>query len=153
MALDRVLLAVGPGDAGSADQLAAAVADIAAPAAATVTLLHTFDPDEFDDIVENLEYHAGEDVDADTVAGRHATIRNIRDHLDAAGVATTVSGAVGEPGPAVVAAATDVDADVVAVGGRGRSPAGKALFGSTANHVLRNAPCPVLYVRRPGRSV
>ncbi|MFB6104062.1 MAG: universal stress protein [Halobacteriaceae archaeon] len=150
MSLDRVLLAIGPGDAGSADQLGGAVADIAGPADATVTLLHTFDP--FEDIVENLEYHAGEDVDADTVAARHATIRNVRDHLDAAGVATTVRGTVGDPGPAVVTAATEIDADVLAVGGRGRSPAGKALFGSTANHVLRHAPCPVLYVRRPGRS-
>jgi nucleotide-binding universal stress UspA family protein len=43
--------------------------------------------------------------------------------------------------------ARDVDADMVVTGGRKRSPAGKAVFGSTAQKVLMNAPCPVTFVR------
>jgi nucleotide-binding universal stress UspA family protein len=38
--------------------------------------------------------------------------------------------------------------DLLVVGGRGRSPTGKAVFGSTVETVLRRAPCPVTYVRR-----
>jgi nucleotide-binding universal stress UspA family protein len=37
--------------------------------------------------------------------------------------------------------------DLIVLGVRGRNPVDLALFGSTANHVVRSAPCPVLTVR------
>jgi nucleotide-binding universal stress UspA family protein len=37
--------------------------------------------------------------------------------------------------------------DLIVLGVRGRNPVDLALFGSTANHVVRAAPCPVLTVR------
>ena len=43
--------------------------------------------------------------------------------------------------------ADEVDADMIVLGGRGRSPAGKALFGSTTQEVLLGSPCPVTFVR------
>jgi nucleotide-binding universal stress UspA family protein len=47
----------------------------------------------------------------------------------------------------VVALAEELDADLVIVGGRTRSPAGKAVFGSTAQEILLESPCPVTFVR------
>ena len=44
-------------------------------------------------------------------------------------------------------AGADVAADLVIVGGRRRSPTGKAVFGSTAQEVMLEAPCPVMFVR------
>lgn len=35
------------------------------------------------------------------------------------------------------------------VGGRSRTPAGKVVFGSTAQAILLDAPCPVTFVRGP----
>lgn len=55
-------------------------------------------------------------------------------------------GRIGDPAEEIVAYANDVDADYVVVGGRSRSPVGKALFGSTAQGVLLDAGRPVLAV-------
>lgn len=54
MTLDDVLLAVGPGDAGSAGTLADPVVDVAGPADATVTIFHVFEEDHFEDLQTNL---------------------------------------------------------------------------------------------------
>ena len=59
----------------------------------------------------------------------------------------TVLVAVGPHGESIVDAAGDIDAGMVFVGGRKRSPTGKAVFGSTAQEVLLNAPAPVTFVR------
>lgn len=55
-------------------------------------------------------------------------------------------GRVGEVSKGINDYARDVDARYVVVGPRKRSPAGKALFGSTAQKVLLNSPCPVVSV-------
>jgi nucleotide-binding universal stress UspA family protein len=52
---------------------------------------------------------------------------------------------------AVVDAAREVQAGVVVVGIRRRSPMGKALLGSVAQRVIIDAECPVLSVKPPRR--
>ena len=51
------------------------------------------------------------------------------------------------PADAIVKYAKDVRADVIVVGTHGRSGVSRLLMGSVAEHVVRNAPCPVLVVR------
>jgi len=48
---------------------------------------------------------------------------------------------------AVLAAAQAVDADLIVVGIRRRSPVGKAVLGSTSQEVILKADCPVLAVK------
>ncbi|WP_436348641.1 universal stress protein [Natronorubrum sp. FCH18a] len=55
-------------------------------------------------------------------------------------------GRTGNPSEEVLDYASDVDASYVVVGGRSRSPVGKALFGSVTQSVLLDAECPVLAV-------
>jgi nucleotide-binding universal stress UspA family protein len=57
-----------------------------------------------------------------------------------------VSVRVGDPGTELVAAAEERDARYLVVGGRQRSPTGKALFGSVAQKVILQSPMPVLSV-------
>lgn len=147
MTLETMLLAVGPGDADRTDELAEAVIEVAEPAGATVVLAHVFTDDEFDEVIDRLDYDPDGEIDPDEVAARHATVRELTDAFDAAGVEYEVRGSVGHHGESIVALANDVHADRVVVGGRTRSPAGKAVFGSTAQEVMLSAPCPVTFVR------
>lgn len=147
MALETVLLAVGRGDKERVDALTETVTDVAGPAGATVVLAHVFGEDEYADVREKLDIEPTAEVTADDVAERYSTVREVRSALDAAGVDVVVRGGVGDYGDRVVEIAEDVDADLVFVGGRSRSPTGKAVFGSTAQSVMLNAPCPVTFVR------
>jgi nucleotide-binding universal stress UspA family protein len=51
-------------------------------------------------------------------------------------------------GEQIVGFAEQIKADMVVLGLRRRSMAGKALFGSNSQHIIMNAPCPVLTIRR-----
>lgn len=50
----------------------------------------------------------------------------------------------------IIDLATELDADMIVIGMRRRSPVGKLFLGSTAQDVLLNATVPVLAVRVPG---
>lgn len=47
----------------------------------------------------------------------------------------------------IVDLATDVEADLVVIGARDRTPVGKAVFGSVTQSVILNSPVPVTVVR------
>jgi nucleotide-binding universal stress UspA family protein len=51
-------------------------------------------------------------------------------------------------GEQIVGFTEQIKADLVVLGLRKRSMAGKALFGSNSQHIIMNAPCPVLTIRR-----
>ena len=70
----------------------------------------------------------------------------VRDARDA-GVTAEFLVWQGEPGGSIAAAAEAEGADLVVVGTRGRSGAGRMLLGSVSDHVVRHAGCPVLVVR------
>jgi nucleotide-binding universal stress UspA family protein len=56
---------------------------------------------------------------------------------------------IGSPAAEIVAAATDLHADLVCIATHGRGGIARVLLGSVAEHVIRQAPCPVLTVRPP----
>lgn len=64
--------------------------------------------------------------------------------LEDRGIAVDVRREHGDPTEAVLEVASDLDVDVIALGGRKRTPVGKVLFGSVAQAVLLNADRPVL---------
>jgi nucleotide-binding universal stress UspA family protein len=55
--------------------------------------------------------------------------------------------AIGTPHREIVAAAGDMDADLIVIGVHGRNALDVTIFGSTTNQVVRRAPCPVLTIR------
>ena len=64
-----------------------------------------------------------------------------------AGVAVDFLVWEGDPGEAIIEAAAAERADMIVVGSHGRGTVGRFLIGSVSDHVVRNAPCPVLVVR------
>lgn len=102
-----------------------------APDTTTGNGFHASSIDELDAQVETT---------GDALARDHlvATV----DALDLAGV--ELMAVVGDAGPALCRLAEQLPASVVVIGTNGRSGLRRAVMGSTSDHVVRHAPCPVL---------
>lgn len=119
-----------------ADELAQAFSD-------ELHLVHVLEESEYTRIVEqqseqrrtetgDIAENAATEATASFVEELHATNETV--------------GRIGTPGSEVVAYANEVDAQYLVVGGRTRSPVGKALFGSITQSILLESECPVVTV-------
>lgn len=145
--IQTVLLAVGNRDDTRIDSLVEAVSDVASPTGATVIIAHVFDSNSYREAVEQILETPNGDIEPDELAAQMTVTQEITDQLEAESITTVSRATTGGSGEGIVEIAKDVSADRVIVGGRQRSPTGKALFGSTAQEVMLNAPCPVTFVR------
>jgi nucleotide-binding universal stress UspA family protein len=115
---------------------------LAEEADASLTILHVFDwPAHGDLLVQRF----------DTKEFRRVVEEDARDRLDAlvtddvrqwCNPSTKV--AYGKPYREILDLAAKEESDLIIMGVRGRNPLDVMLFGSTTNHVVRRATCPVL---------
>lgn len=132
----RVLVPVDQNEARARAQ-AEYVADL--PAAAErveAILMHVFTHEESEDIPEDLGQYKS--------ANRVASVRRARDHLRDRGVTVRLLDTSGRPARAILEAAEDHDVDSVVVGGRKRSTAEEAVFGSVSRRVTHGTDRPVV---------
>lgn len=73
-------------------------------------------------------------------------VENVRDQLEEAGISVEMRREHGDPAETIYTVAREIDADLIALAGRKRSPAGKVLFGSVTQSVLLSAERPVIIV-------
>jgi nucleotide-binding universal stress UspA family protein len=114
-----------------------------------VTVLEDLDPM----LVTDAGGHAGPTLSPDELASiqekaradGEACVRAAADTLAIGEVETRVL--EGRPGPALCSLAEEIAADTIVLGTRGRGRIKRALLGSVADYVVRNAPCPVLVTR------
>ncbi len=148
MAFERVLLAVGPEDEDRLEAVVDATVGMTAGTGATVYLLYTFRAEDYESVLSGMDVDAttGE-LTPDELARRHEQVRTVADGLEAHGVDHEIRTTVGgEPADLILDRIDRLGAEAAVVGGRRRSPAGKAMFGDRAQQVLLNASVPVLYV-------
>ena len=98
------------------------------------TVLFVFDDDA--DRPEELQRYKSAD--------RIGSVRRCVDLLEAAGVTVTTMDDSGDPARTIVSAADELAPDLLVLGGRKRSPVGKAIFGSIAQSVILNTDHPVV---------
>jgi nucleotide-binding universal stress UspA family protein len=92
-----------------------------------------------DDLVEDMQRSAGKEMDK-WAAEVSAKVKDV-EKLVVRGV----------PFVEIIKTAKEKDTDLIVIGTHGRTGIDHMLFGSTAEKVVRKAPCPVLTVRIVGK--
>ena len=90
----------------------------------------------------------GDEDQKEDIQAAEKTLDYWKDQLDQKGIGCQTHLLIRgvEPGEDLVRFATDHDVEEIILGIRRRSKVGKLLFGSTAQYVILNAPCPVVRV-------
>ncbi len=94
-------------------------------------------------------HRGGREFDRGDAIESEAQLAEVKSELMSHGVEHDVRQLVRGMDPAedLVNVATEVDAELIVIGLRRRSPVGKLILGSNAQRVLLDAPCPVLAVK------
>jgi nucleotide-binding universal stress UspA family protein len=130
-----------------ADRARPYAVDLAKQFGATVTVVHVITGPQFmfgygavlptGSISEQIRTHASERL------GKEA------DLFEADGVKAEIALLEGKDANELVDFAKKSKADLIVMATHGRSALKQVLMGSTAEHVVREAPCPVLTIRHP----
>ncbi|USZ66967.1 universal stress protein [Halorussus salilacus] len=123
----RILAAIGDDEERALEQARTITGLPGVGPEVSVTLFH-----DFTDNPEGASVH------------QVAAVRRAAEHLEDEGVEVGYAESSGAPAEAILETAADIDADLLCLAPRGRSPTGKALFGSVTQQVLLEATRPAL---------
>ncbi|NHN60810.1 MULTISPECIES: universal stress protein [Halorussus] len=125
----RILAAIGTDEDRALEQ-AKAIAGLPRDGDVSVTLFHDFD----DTNPQGASVH------------QVAAVRRAAEYLEDEGIEVTYAESSGDAAEAILDTADETDADLLCLAPRGRTPAGKALFGSVTQQVLLEGSRPTLVV-------
>lgn len=125
----RVLLPLDISEARTAAQVDAVSSLPSEPESVEVTLLHVFDDRETAETTSVRQLPAGSMAE---------------ERLRSSRIAVDTMTRHGDPATQIIEAAEEVEADMIVLGGRKRSPLGSLLFGSVSQAVTLDSTRPVL---------
>lgn len=149
-----VLAAIGEEEASK--QVIEAGADLAAAYDEELVVVHVIPDEAVDEHIRKMRERPGyPDSGVSEEADRAANFA--KSVVDATLDQTQqgrvrAEGRVGKPELQIRSLAEELDARCLVIGGRGRSPVGKAMFGSTTQSILLQSDRPVLTIRTPDDS-
>ena len=120
--------------------------DLAARFDAAVHALYVLDETQVESLPEDVHDEVRDALDEQSTEALEAVATTNRERPDPVDLETVVR--VGRPTERIIGYAEEVDADVVAVGTRGRHGEHSFLLGSVAERIVRTCPVPVLTVRQ-----
>ena len=124
----RILAAIGSDEDRALEQ-GKAIANLPRDEDVSVTLFHDF--------TENTEGASVHQV---------ASVRRAAEYLEDAGIEVEYAESSGDAAQAILRRAEEMDADLLSLAPRGRTPTGKAIFGSVTQQVVLNATRPSLVI-------
>jgi nucleotide-binding universal stress UspA family protein len=95
----------------------------------------------------NPDYSVNQLYLGDLLKHASSQLVDFKGRAERRGIAVTTRVATGIPSEEVITVARAEDSDLIVVGTRGKTGLAHVLLGSTAERVIRGAPCPVLTVR------
>lgn len=119
-------------------------AALAADLDQSLHMIHVLNRSEFVDLERTSIEQTGHSVEHDRIA--KIAEEFAQEALDMADTSGAAIGVVGNPAEEILRYAQEQDGRYLVVGGRKRTPIGKAIFGSVTQSVLLNADRPVLTV-------
>ncbi len=108
----------------------------------TVLFVHELVDTPADEAGRSVIESINEEVEA--LQGLPDTVQSVANAAEELGATVEVTERTGEPPAEVLAEADERDVDVILLGARRRSPAGKALFGSVTQRVILDGERPVI---------
>jgi nucleotide-binding universal stress UspA family protein len=114
---------------------------------AKLTVMHVVNEQIFSEGLSLPRVVSMEDVEREMVAEAERQLKVIIPLEDRAGLDWEVVIKKGNPFLEIIRYAHEQDADLIIIGTHGRSGIEHIIFGSTAERVVRKAPCPVLSVK------
>lgn len=143
-----MVILVAIGETERAEQTVTIAHDLATAYDDTLVVLHVVPQEDYDEHKASVE-EIPEFGDFSLTQEEESARRYARRFVDriVGGVDSEMvelRGRVGDVSTEVLAEAESLDPRFLVISGRRRSPAGKALFGNTAQRILLNADCPVV---------
>ena len=120
--------------------------DLAARFDAAVHALYVLDETQVESLPEDVHDEVRDALDEQSTEALEAVATTNRERPDPVDLETVVR--VGRPTERIIGYAGEVDADIVAVGTRGRHGEHSFLLGSVAERIVRTCPVQVLTVRQ-----
>lgn len=112
-------------------------------------VLHVIPNEDYEEhkrSIENISDYGGLSITQEEGSAAQFARRVVDEAIDNPTAEIEASGRVGEIADEALAEAAATDPRFLVISGRRRSPAGKALFGSSAQQILLNAECPVVTI-------